>query len=79
MIISPAIFGFLEYIHLFIALAGYHMGNWIIFLSAAFSGIYLTMILARIILLSDLLTKIFAFIGRKKFILWRYILLSLRQ
>ena len=50
-----------------IYLAGYGMGNWYIFLIAAFSGIWLTMILARIILLSNLLTKIFAYIGRESF------------
>ena len=50
-----------------IYLAGYGMGNWYIFLIAAFSGIYLTMILARSILFSNLLTKIFAYIGRESF------------
>ena len=42
-------------------------GNIFIFMLAAFSGIWLTMILARIILLSDLPTKFFAYVGRESF------------
>lgn len=42
-------------------------GNVFIFMVAAFSGIYLTMILARIILTANLPTKFFAYIGRESF------------
>ena len=67
IIISLIIFGFLKHEGKFSGLGGYSMGNWFYFIIAAFSGIYLTMILARIISMSDLTTKFFAYIGRESF------------
>lgn len=66
-IAALTVFALLEHEQKFIALAGYKMGNWLIFNVAAFAGIFLTMFAARIILMSNLYTKIFAYIGKRSF------------
>ena len=67
LIISLAVLGFLEYKQTVLYLSGYGMGNWFTFLVAAFSGIFMTLFVAKFALYIDLVKKVLAFIGKESF------------
>lgn len=66
-VISAAVFYYLETNKIVIGLAGYGMGNWFLFISAALAGTFFTVLAAKIISSVNVLKKIFAFIGRESF------------
>ena len=67
LIVSVAVFAYLEINEVIIYLPRYGIGHWFIFTLAAFAGLCISMFMAKIVLMIEPLKKFFTLIGEESF------------